>query len=100
MVPHTDTPIEEIKLEALDRMAVPITIVDTNGQFVYCNESSLRVLGYSLSEMQRMHWQQLQHEPQTPQELESIYNSFCNKGFWEGSQKLVTKGGVIFPALS
>lgn len=98
MVPHTDTPIEEIKLEALDRMAVPITIVDTNGQFVYCNESSLRVLGYSLSEMQRMHWQQLQHEPQTPQELESIYSSFCNKGFWEGSQKLVTKAGVIFPA--
>ncbi len=97
MLPQTETPIEEIKQEALDRMAVAITIVDGSGRFVYCNASSQQLLGYTRPEMEALHWPQLLAAPQTVEQLEEIYTAFRIRGNWEGVQQLLTKAGGILP---
>jgi PAS domain S-box-containing protein len=75
-----------------------IATSDISGHFVDCNQSCLKMLGYTLEEMKKLTYQQLTPEKWREKEAEIIEKEVLQKGYTaEHEKELVRKDGSVIP---
>ncbi len=75
-----------------------IATSDMSGHFIDCNQSCLKMLGYTLDEMRNLTYQQLTPEKWHKKEAEIIERNVMKKGYTaEYEKEQIRKDGTIIP---
>ncbi|WP_227132267.1 PAS domain-containing response regulator [Halorubellus salinus] len=85
------------QLAAIERAREGISILDTDGEFVYVNDAYADLYGYTPAEMLGEHWSLIYVDDEIPFAEDVILPTVDRDGYWEGETTGLRADGSTFP---
>ncbi|MFC6951920.1 PAS domain S-box protein [Halorubellus litoreus] len=85
------------QLAAIERAREGISILDTDGEFVYVNDAYADLYGYAPTEMLGEHWSLIYVDDEIPFAEDVILPTVDRDGYWEGETTGLRADGSTFP---
>ncbi|QLH84638.1 hybrid sensor histidine kinase/response regulator [Halosimplex pelagicum] len=87
---------EQRHLRAIETAQEGISILDSDGEFIYVNEAYAALYGYDRAELLGEHWSLLYPDRDTEEIREAILPSVRADGFWRGETTGLRADGTTF----
>ncbi|WP_302083842.1 PAS domain-containing protein [Salinibaculum rarum] len=83
--------------KAIESAQEGISILNTEGEYLYVNQAYADLYGYDPEAMVGEHWELAYPDGETPFECENIHQSVLEDGLWSGETTGVKADGETFP---
>ena len=94
---HRATTARRRQLAAIERAREGISILDTDGEFVYVNDAYADLYGYTPAEMLGEHWSLIYVDDDVPFAENVVLPAVDRDGYWEGETTGLRADGSTFP---
>ncbi|MXR52340.1 PAS domain S-box protein [Halovenus sp. WSH3] len=84
------------QLDAIESAQEGISILDSDGQYIYVNEAYADLYGYTREEMHGEHWELVYQDEDVAEIRDSVLETVERQGYWEGTTTGLRADGTTF----